>query len=384
MEVNTDEIAKKCMDAINEKLKNLKKLNIIVVGKSGVGKSTLINSLFRDKIAETGLGRPITTEIRKIEKKDYPMAIYDTPGFELSEGQQAKVKEEIIELIHKGLATGDINNAIHCIWYCINVGGNRTFDQTEINWLKELIEKNKVTKVPIIVVLTQACPKTKGKQMQTLVEKENLDIIKVIPVLAQDMDFDGEYVAKAYGLDQLVDIMSEALPEELQDTLQNVQKASLKSKKKRSRAVVAAASAVAFGEGFIPIPFSDAAVLIPTQITMIASITTNFGMSISKSVIMSFISSTIGTAGTTILGKSMVSNLFKLIPGVGTGVGGMISGSTASLLTTALGEAYIKFMEMIYKGELKKEDEYYGAAEPPVRCGESHLSGLTEPPHFVY
>ena len=26
--------------------------------------------------------------------------------------------------------------------------------------------------------------------------------------------------------------------------------------------------------------------------------------------------------------------------------------------------------------------EYYGAAEPPVRCGESHLSGLTEPPHF--
>ena len=358
MEVNTDEIAKKCMDTINEKLKNLKKLNIIVVGKSGVGKSTLINSLFRDKIAETGLGRPITTEIRKIEKKDYPMAIYDTPGFELSEGQQAKVKEEIIELIHKGLATGDINNAIHCIWYRINVGGNRTFDQTEINWLKELIEKNKVTKVPIIVVLTQACPKTKGKQMQTLVEKENLDIIKVIPVLAQDMDFDGEYVAKAYGLDQLVDIMSEALPEELQDTLQNVQKASLKSKKKRSRAVVAAASAVAFGEGFIPIPFSDAAVLIPTQITMIASITTNFGMSISKSVIMSFISSTIGTAGTTILGKSMVSNLFKLIPGVGTGVGGMISGSTASLLTTALGEAYIKFMEMIYKGELKKEDLY--------------------------
>ena len=358
MEVNTDEIAKKCMDAINEKLKNLKKLNIIVVGKSGVGKSTLINSLFRDKIAETGLGRPITTEIRKIEKKDYPMAIYDTPGFELSEGQQAKVKEEIIELIHKGLATGDINNAIHCIWYCINVGGNRTFDQTEINWLKELIEKNKVTKVPIIVVLTQACPKTKGKQMQTLVEKENLDIIKVIPVLAQDMDFDGEYVAKAYGLDQLVDIMSEALPEELQDTLQNVQKASLKSKKKRSRAVVAAASAVAFGEGFIPIPFSDAAVLSPTQIPMRASITTNFGMSISKSVIMSFISSTIGTAGTTILGKSMVSNLFKLIPGVGTGVGGMISGSTASLLTTALGEAYIKFMEMIYKGELKKEDLY--------------------------
>ena len=35
-------------------------------------------------------------------------------------------------------------------------------------------------------------------------------------------------------------------------------------------------------------------------------------------------------------------------------------------------------------GRNMQADEYYGAAEPPVRCGESHLSGLTEPPHFVY
>ena len=32
----------------------------------------------------------------------------------------------------------------------------------------------------------------------------------------------------------------------------------------------------------------------------------------------------------------------------------------------------------------ERMNEYYGAAEPPVRCGESHLSGLTEPPQFVY
>ena len=34
-----------------------------------------------------------------------------------------------------------------------------------------------------------------------------------------------------------------------------------------------------------------------------------------------------------------------------------------------------------YNANINKflKDEYYGAAEPPVRCGESHLSGLTEP-----
>lgn len=358
MEINTDDIAQKCIDAINERLKNLKKLNIMVVGKSGVGKSTLINSLFRGNFAETGLGRPVTDKIRKIEKKGYPMAIYDTPGFELSKGQQAKVKEEIIELINKGLASKDINDAIHCIWYCINVGGNRTFDETEIEWLKELTESNKITQVPIIVVLTQSCPKKKAQEMKTLVEKENLDIVKVVPVLAQDMDFDEEYVAKAYGLDKLIDIMSESLPDELQDTLQNVQKASLEAKKKYSQAAVATAVAAAFGEGFAPIPFSDAAVLIPTQVTMIASITTIFGMEVNKSLLTGFVSSTIGTAGATVLGKTIASNLIKLIPGVGTGVGGLISGTTASLLTTALGEAYIIVMEMIYKGELKSEDLY--------------------------
>ena len=358
MEINTDEIAQKCIEAINERLKNLKKLNIIVVGKSGVGKSTLINSLFRGNFAETGLGRPVTDEIRKIEKRDYPMAIYDTPGFELSKGQQNKVKDEIIELINKGFASKDVNDAIHCIWYCINVGGNRTFDETEIAWLKELTESNKITQVPIIVVLTQSCPKSKAQEMKSLVEKENLDIVKVVPVLAQDMDFDEEYVAKAYGLDRLIDVMSESLPDELQDTLQNVQKASLESKKKYSQAAVATAVAAAFGEGFAPIPFSDAAVLIPTQVVMIASITTIFGMEVNKSLLTGFVSSTLGTAGATVLGKTIVSNLIKMIPGVGTGVGGLISGSTASLLTTALGEAYIILMEMIYKGELKAEDLY--------------------------
>ena len=358
MNINTDQVAQQCIDAINSKIKNLKKLNIIIVGKSGVGKSTLINSVFRGNLTETGLGRPVTSEMRKIEKSDFPLAIYDTPGFELSQGQQNKVKDEILETINKGIAKRDINEAIHCIWYCINVGANRTFDDTEVEWLRDFTNSNKVTQVPIIVVLTQACPKKKAAEMKTLVEKENLDVVKVVPVLAQDVDFDDEYIAKAYGLDRLIDIMSEALPSELQDTLQNVQKASLEAKKKHARAAVATAVTAAFGEGFAPIPFADALVLVPTQVAMIASITTIFGLEISKGLLTTFVSSTIGTAGATILGKTIVANILKLIPGIGTAAGGAISGTTAGILTAALGEAYIKVMEQVFKGELNSEDLY--------------------------
>ena len=358
MQIDTDKIAQQCIDAINEKIKNLNTLNIIVVGKSGVGKSTLINSLFRGNFAETGLGRPVTSEIRRLEKKDYPLAIYDTPGFELSAGQQSKVKDEVIEIIRRGFASKDVNNAIHCIWYCINVGSNRTFDESEVQWLREFTAENKTTQVPVIVVLTQAVPKKKAADMKLLVEKENLDIVKVIPLLAQDMEFDDEYIARVYGLDRLIDVMTEVLPVELQNTLQNVQKASLEAKKKASQGVIATAVAASFGEGFAPIPFSDAALLIPTQVGMIAGITVIFGMDVSKSFLTSFVSATIGSAGATVLGKTIVSNLLKLIPGVGTVTGGFISGTTAGILTTALGTAYLLIMEMVYKGEISKEDLY--------------------------
>lgn len=81
-------------------------------------------------------------------------------------------------------------------------------------------------------------------------------------------------------------------------------------------------------------------------------------MDINKSFLTSFVSATIGSAGATVLGKTIVSNLLKLIPGVGTVTGGMISGTTAGLLTTALGEAYLLLMERVYKGEFNKEDLY--------------------------
>ena len=355
MELSVEKVAEDCIKAINDKVRNLKTLNIIVAGKTGVGKSTLINGMFRENLAEVGVGKPVTTHMRKISKKGFPLNIYDTRGFELGKDAQTEVKKEVIDTIKKGIATKDVNDAIHCIWYCINTASNRV-EPEEIEWLKALSEENKSTQVPVIIVLTQSFSKTKAREMRDMILNENLDVIQVVPVLAQDYEIDEEYVAKAYGLDTLLRIMSEVLPDELQDTLQNVQKASLDEKKRYAQAAVATATAAAFGEGFSPIPFADCALLIPTQVAMIASITAIFGLDVNKSIITAFVSSALGTGGATIAGRTIVSNLMKLVPGAGTVAGGTVSGATAGLITTALGEAYILLMEAIYKGELKSSE----------------------------
>ncbi len=368
MEVSLDKIAQDCITAISERIKNLNTLNIIVAGKTGVGKSTLINSMFRDNLAETGIGKPITQHMRKISKKGIPLNIYDTKGFELGKDAQKEVKKEILDTIKSGMAGTDVNKAIHCIWYCINTASNR-IEPEEIEWLRDLAKENSVTEVPVIIVLTQAFSKPNAEQMKNLIQDENLDIVQVVPVLAQDFIFDESLPPiKAYGLDALLAVMTEVLPEELQDTLQSVQIASLKAKKKRAQVAVATATATAFGEGFAPIPFADSALLIPTQVAMIASITAIYGLDINKSIITAFVSSALGTGGATIAGKTIASNLLKLVPGAGTVIGGTISGATAGVITTALGEAYIVLMESIYKGELKTSE--LGTAEGKKKLKE--------------
>ena len=265
------------------------------------------------------------------------------------------MKKEVVETISKGLAAHDVNEAIHCIWYCINTASNR-IELEEIAWLRELSQDNQITQVPIIVVLTQSFSQKKAQEMRRILLDENLDIVQVVPVLAENYEIEGLGTAPAHGLELLIQVMEEALPEELMDTLHNVQIASLKAKKLRAQAAVATAAVAAAGEGAAPIPFADCALLIPTQLTMIASITAIFGFDVNKSIITALLSSTIGAGGATVLGRTVVSNLLKLIPGAGTVAGGAISAGTAGVITAALGEAYIAVMELVFKGEMKIED----------------------------
>jgi uncharacterized protein (DUF697 family) len=101
---------------------------------------------------------------------------------------------------------------------------------------------------------------------------------------------------------------------------------------------------VAAGVGATPIPFADAALLVPNQVTMIARITAAYGLPPNRSRALATAGSLVLTGGATMAGRYAVTSLLKLMPG-GAIAGSAISATVAGGLTKAVGHAWAQVCE---------------------------------------
>lgn len=323
--------------AMEEAIRERGQMNVLIAGRTGAGKSTLINSVFQGRLAETGQGRPITTHTREITKSGIPLSIWDTRGLELAAFQETI--DELTRVVSERAADPNPARHIHVAWLCIQEDGRRV-EEAEIALHKLLAQH-----MPVLGVVTKARSDGGFKdEVQSLLPQAR----NVVRVRAIREELDEGHVLNPMGLETLIEATSEVIPDGHRRAFAAAQKASIKEKASVSHRIVAASATSAAALAVNPLPLADAALIVPVQIGMLAGITSAYGMELTRGFLTTIVASAAGAGGATYAGRVVFANLLRLFPGAGTIAGGVIAASTAAAMTTALGEAYIATLSTVF------------------------------------
>ncbi len=322
---------------IDDAIEKIGHANIIVAGKTGVGKSTLVNAVFKGNLAETGVGKPITQFMKEYSKEGEPVHIFDTKGFEL--GNYKEVIRELTTEIDKRKKQGNPQQQIHLAWFCISNDGKR-LEKAESEFINELSKE-----IPVVIVLTKSVDTR--LEFYNIVKNECHSATNVIRILALPYETPIGTIP-SFGLEELIEHTYEIIPDVAKAALAAAQKVNDRITKKAVDRVITVAATGAAVVGATPIPFSDAVLLAPIQIGMIASLSKVMKIDADKTFITTLLSSAAGVLGVTITGRTVVRGLIKLIPEAGAIIGGTISAVTASVLTSGMGYAFYNAVMIVY------------------------------------
>lgn len=132
---------------------------ILLLGKTGVGKSSFVNYFLGKDVAVTGIGKPVTQELKEfeIEYNGLYLNVTDSKGLEVENSE--KIKEDIINNVVARNGNDNIFEWYHTIFYCISVT-NARIENYELEFLKEL--KGKISQ-NIHIILTNCDDPEKAK-----------------------------------------------------------------------------------------------------------------------------------------------------------------------------------------------------------------------------
>ena len=334
--------------------------NLAVFGKTGVGKSTLVNAVFGRDVARTGAGQPVTKGLVYYRHPDGFLGLYDAEGFET--GTSGNVILEGLRKLVSDHGQRAIDERIHAVWYLVR-WSDRRFEQAQAGFVRALHDLG----LPVIVVMTQV-PTRDGQihpealEFAAYIESMGLPLAPAGRVVLTNALVDSFTAAPVFGLQHLLDETYDVVPVAAERALTAAQVLDLGRKKKAVAGIVNQAAVLAAGIGATPIPFADAALLVPNQVAMIARITAAYGLPPSRTRALAIAGSVVLTGGATMAGKYAVTNLLKFVPG-GAIAGSAISATVAGALTKAVGMAWARVCEYAMSLTPEGRDAFLASSE---------------------